>query len=105
MSNTLTSPGSKSAQPAGAERRRSKREPYIMDAWLIPAGQPEARIQVVTLDLSRHGVRLQVSKPLLAESCHALELKANGQRVTMDVVICRCLPMEDGFWDVGAEFC
>jgi hypothetical protein len=105
MSTTLTSSGSPSAKAPGAERRRSRREPYIIDAWLAPVGRPESRTEVVTLNISRHGVGLKLAEPLAMESAYELELMPNGKRMTMKIVICRCQPMEGGFWNVGAEFC
>ena len=93
------------AETACNERRRSERHPYIIEAWLGSATDPQAREEVATLNLSRHGVQFQLTRPVKAGSFEVLEISMGSQKLVTRVQIKRCDPLEEGFWDVGAEFC
>jgi len=93
------------ARAAPAERRRSARHGYIIEAWLGPSSDPSRREEVVTLNLSKDGVAFQLTKPVELGSCNVLEISLGEQKLVTRVQIKRCQPIDGSFWDVGAEFC
>lgn len=87
-----------------AERRRSRREAHVAQA-IVSSPTGGNHIDVVSMDLSRHGVRLSVNKPLAAGTYQRLELDGSGKRVVREVRILSCRPQEDGSFQLHAEFC
>jgi hypothetical protein len=92
-------------EATGGERRRSERHGYIIEAWLGSAISGQEREEVATLNLSKHGVAFQLTRPVEVGTFHVLEISMGVQKLVSRVVIRRCHPVDNQFWDVGAEFC
>jgi len=92
-------------EATGTERRRSERHGYIIEAWLGSASAGQEREEVATLNLSKHGVAFQLMRPVEVGTFHVLEISMGVQKLVSRVVIRRCQPVDNQFWDVGAEFC
>jgi hypothetical protein len=90
--------------PTPAERRRSRREAHVAQA-IVSSPTGGSRVEVVSMDLSKHGVRLSVNKPLATGTYQRLELGGSGQRVVREVRILSCRLQEDGSFQLHAEFC
>lgn len=105
MSNALRKPvAEKDAQ--GANRRRSARTPHIAEAWVSSptATTPEDKVEVTSLNLSRHGVAFEMTQPLALGSFYVIEVGVGEQRLCSEVRIVSCRET-GGFYDIGAEFC
>ena len=63
------------------------------------------RIEVVSMDLSRHGVRLSVNRPIASGTYQRLEMGDDTPRVIREVRILSCRSQSDGSFHVHAEFC
>ncbi len=91
------------------ERRRSERRPYVIEAWVcLPTESGEdQRIEVISMDLSRHGVGLAVPVELTPGQFHVVEIGFGSQRLIAEirVVSCRLLELGEGLFQIGAEFC
>ena len=85
------------------ERRRSERYPYVVEAWL--SNDSTAPIELKTANLSRHGVRLTLERPLNVGEFFTIEIGVGRQALLSEVRIVSCFATEDGLYDVGAEFC
>jgi hypothetical protein len=92
-------------EAGGAERRRSLRQPYVIEAYIGTPSDGESRNEVVTLNLSRQGVGFQLPRPLTVGTYHVLEIGLGEQKLVTRVQIKRCQAIPGGFWEVGAEFC
>jgi hypothetical protein len=57
------------------------------------------------MDLSKHGVRLHVSQPIVSGTFQRLELDAGPRAVVREVRILSCRPQPDGSYQLHAEFC
>jgi hypothetical protein len=106
---TKTKPRSARAAVSEADRRRSPRVPSVIEAWLYPAGNDDAdrRLDIASIDLSRHGVGFCVYRELARGSSHVVQIALGGQRLVSEVrvVFCRPFEGEPGLFQVGAEFC
>ena len=108
---TKTKPRSARAAAAvsGADRRRSPRVPSVIEAWLYPVGNddPDQRLDIASMDLSRHGVGFCVYRGLELGSLHVIQIALGEQRLVAEVrvVFCRPFDGEPGLFQIGAEFC
>jgi hypothetical protein len=97
------------ARRTGADRRRSPRLPSVIEAWLCPVGSddPQRRLEIASMDLSRHGVGFCVYRELPLGSFHVVEIALGDQRLVSEVrvVFCRPFEGEPGLFQIGAEFC
>lgn len=89
----------------GADRRRSERHGHIIEAWIGKPDGSSERDEVATLDLSKHGVAFQLTHELKVGTYQVLEISMGTQKLASHIVVKRCEPVGDGFWEVGAEFC
>jgi hypothetical protein len=90
-----------------SERRRSARQPYIVEAFIISptATDPGERKEVTSVNLSRHGVAFDFTEPLAKKTCWTIEIGMGEQKLLSEIRIVSCRPIEDGIYQVGAEFC
>ena len=106
---TKTKPRSARPRLTGADRRRSPRVPSVIEAWLAPVGSDDAdqRLDIASMDLSRHGVGFCVYRELPLGSAHVVEIALGDQRLVAEirVVFCRPFEGEPGLFQIGAEFC
>ena len=68
------------------ERRRSVRKPHVCEAWVrSPTDLDDSKVEVHSLDLSRHGVGFEAAAPL-AEGCfYWIEIGLGGQRIAQEI--------------------
>lgn len=90
-----------------SDRRRSLRKPHIAEAWIVSptATRPEEKIEVTSMNLSRHGVGFELPNPLAQASFYVMEIAVGEQRLLSEVRIISCRKLEGGTYEVGAEFC
>src|SRR3954454_19167840 len=100
----------KSAPPrvdgTGADRSRSLRRPHVAEAWVSSptATRADDRLEVTALNLSRHGVAFEVTKPMPVGSFYIVEVGVGDQRLSSEIRIISCRKV-DGMYEVGGEFC
>jgi PilZ domain-containing protein len=106
---TKTTPRSARARRPDTDRRRSPRVPSVIEAWLLPVGSEDRdqRLEIASMDLSRHGVGFCVYRELPLGTFHVVEIALGDQRLVADVRIVFCRPFEGepGLFQIGAEFC
>lgn len=86
------------------ERRRSDRRAHVVEAFLSsPTGG--GRLQVSSIDLSKHGIGLSLKKPIAAGTFRVLELGMGSQKMVTEVRILSCRPEPEGGFRVHATFC
>lgn len=104
-SSTDSSPPAGPAPAAHANRRRSERRPYIVEAWLVSKADPESRTEVKTVNLSRHGIAFDLDRKVTPGSFHLMEIGFGHQRLIAEVRIITCRGISEGIFEIGAEFC
>jgi hypothetical protein len=89
------------------ERRRSPRRPYVVEAFIISptATNPYERREVTSINLSKHGLAFDFTEPLARATYWLIEIMLGEQRMTSEIRIISCTAIEDGIFQVGAEFC
>ena len=89
------------------ERRRSERRPYICEAFINSptAIDQSERMEVTAVNLSRSGVAFDCVQPLPKKAYYVIEIGMGEQRLVSEVRIVSCRPIEEGIYQVGAEFC
>jgi hypothetical protein len=92
-------------EKSGADRRRSDRVPYIIDAWLQSPSSPGQRLEVIAVNLSRHGAAFQIDQPLAVGEYHVLEIGLGEKSLICKSVVRRCLDLDNGQYEIGVEFC
>ena len=90
---------------AGAERRRSERLPYIIEAWIASSRDAADRTEVVSVDLARHGVGFEMQQALPVGSWQVIEIGLGPQRLVSEIRVVSCHKTDDGNFRIGAEFC
>ena len=97
------------AIPQGLEkdRRRSERRPHIVEAFISSptATDPMDRDEVNALNLSRHGVGFDYDQPIPLGTFHVIDLDMGTQRMRIETRIMSCRKLENGRYEIGAEFC
>ena len=90
-----------------SERRRSERQPYVVEAFIIsPTATSEAeRKEVTSINLSRQGIAFDFEQPLAKKTYYRMEITLGGKKTVTEVKIVSCRPIEDGMYQIGAEFC
>jgi hypothetical protein len=90
-----------------SERRRSERQAYVVEAFIIsPTAVSDAeRKEVTSINISRHGIAFDFDQPLAKKTYYRIEITLGGQKTVTEVRIVSCIPIEDGMYQVGAEFC
>jgi hypothetical protein len=90
-----------------SDRRRSARRPHVAEAWVVSptATRAEERLEVRSLNLSRHGVMFELDAPLAESSFYMFEVGVGDQKLCSEIRIISCLKNKTGDYEVGAEFC
>jgi hypothetical protein len=94
-----------SAKPE-TERRRSQRKPHVVQAWIASptAVDPADRQEVLAVNVSRHGVAFERRDPLPTGTFHVLDIVMGTQRMRSEVRIQSCRKIDQGRFEIGAEF-
>jgi len=94
---------------AGTEkdRRRSERKVYIIEAYIVsPTATHESeRKEVTSVNLSRHGVAFDFTEPLAKKTYYKMEIGLGDQRMVSEIRIIACRSIQNGVYQIGAEFC
>lgn len=88
------------------ERRRSPRRAHTVEAFIISptATNPYERREVTSINLSKHGVAFDFTEPLAKNTYFLMEIGLGDQRIVSEVCIIACRAIEEGMYQVGAEF-
>ena len=94
-------------ESAKPDRRRSPRTPHVAEAWIASptATNPEERIEVTSMNLSRHGVGFELARAIPENTFYVIEIGMGEQRIVSEIRIVSCAKSDHGSWEVGAEFC
>ncbi|HEX8911217.1 MAG TPA: hypothetical protein VF796_02575 [Humisphaera sp.] len=90
------------------ERRRSKRRSHVCEAWVrSPTDTDDSKMEVLSLDLSRHGVGFESHSPLASGCFYWIELGFGDQRIAQEIRVTSCTEVDGcpGVYRVGGEFC
>lgn len=92
---------------ADPERRRSKRTPQVVQAYLASptAFDPNDREEVMAVNLSRHGIAFEHTHELPLGTYHIIDLAIGTQQLRTEVRIRNCRQIEKDHYEIGAEFC
>jgi hypothetical protein len=93
-------------KPESRERRRSHRAPCICEAWLSSptSRDPADRVEVTTLNLSRHGVAFELPVAVPTGAYFLLRFTIGPQQISSEIRILTCRAGDESF-QIGAEFC
>ena len=102
--STLQQPKSETKQ-LERERRRSNRTPHTCEAWLSSptATDPSDRVEVTTLNFSRHGVCFEIPVKVPTGAYYILRFGIDSQKINSEIRILSCRPGDESF-KIGAEF-
>jgi hypothetical protein len=91
----------------GAERRRSERKQHVAGAWIQSptSTDPSERIEVTSVNISRHGVCFSLLRPIPDGAFYMMEVSLGEQKIVSEIQIVNCRRDATGRFDVGAEFC
>lgn len=94
-------------EKTGPERRRSERLPHVAEAWIASPTDfdKEHRLEVTSVNLSRHGLAFSLDRPVSPGSFWVMELGLGPQRMASEIRIATCRETENGQHEIGAEFC
>ncbi|MGD0768967.1 MAG: PilZ domain-containing protein [Tepidisphaeraceae bacterium] len=90
-----------------SDRRRSRRQSFVGNAWLSPeAGTRGHNHHIVVGDLSLHGIGFSSDERLDPQAVHWMVLDSGGLRASARVRIATCRPNStgNGTYECGAEF-
>jgi hypothetical protein len=89
------------------DRRRSDRKPHVMEAWIASptASDSNAREEVRSINVSRHGVGFQSDKVLPIGAFYVLDVVVGEQQLNSEVRIISCRAIENSLYEIGAAFC
>ena len=86
------------------DRRRASRRPHVAEAWIASPTALEERIEVQTVNLSRHGVKFALPKPVAPGTFYVMNVNMGPQSIRSEVRIISCR-REGELYEIGAEFC
>ena len=86
------------------DRRRSPRRPHVVQAVIASPTSGE-RLEIMSVDISSHGVGLRLADPIASGTFHVLELGLGPQQIVTEVRIVSCERQEDGSYRAHAAFC
>jgi hypothetical protein len=98
---------SKAGVADGPDRRRSDRKPLVMEAWICSPTATDRvaeREEVMSMNLSRHGVGFTAARKLPIGSFYIFEVGVGAQRLVSEVRIVSCRELTTGRSAIGAEF-
>jgi hypothetical protein len=90
--------------PTGRERRRSARKPHIVEAFVLTTADGGERVEVASVNLSRHGVGFLAPRPLVVSGFYLVEIGFGEQKLVSEIRVVSCRQAGD-VYDIGAEFC
>jgi hypothetical protein len=92
---------------AEKERRRSERKAHVVEAFIVSPTAVDAseRIEITSVNLSRHGVAFDVTQALAKKTYYKIEIEMGEQRLVSEIRIVACRAIENGVYQIGAEFC
>ena len=104
---TRTSTAASGAAATKSDRRRSPRAPHVAEAWISSptATNPQDRIEVTSMNLSRHGIGFELARSIPENTFYTIEIAMADQRLNSEIRIVSCRKSDHGTWEVGAEFC
>ena len=112
LGSPLGSPGKKNATSppdsrTGEDRRRSQRRAETCDAFIASptSTDPSERWEVRGVNLSRHGIGFHSPVWLPPRAYFAIDFGLGNQRVCCEIRVNNCRALDDGSFEVGAEFC
>lgn len=102
---TAVHPGKSDAKPHDRERRRSNRTVHTCEAWLSSptATDPADRVEVTTLNFSRHGVCFEIPVKVPTGAYYILRFGIDSQKINSEIRILSCRPGDESY-KIGAEF-
>ena len=92
----------------GSERRHASHPQTSLQARLFPDGRDDAQsdeLEVIALNLTRHGVGLEIAQDLAIGNVYSVEIGVGGQHLQSHVRITSCDPIAEGLYRAGGEFC
>jgi hypothetical protein len=97
----------KTLKPSSKDRRRSERKEHLVQAWISSptATDPSEKVEVKSVNISRHGVCFSVSNAIPLGAFYVIEVMMDQQKIVSEVQIVDCRKAPTGQFDVGAEFC
>jgi PilZ domain-containing protein len=95
---------SRASESLALERRRSARRAHVA-AGVLSSPTGGGRVEVLSVDVSRHGICLTLGRPIAAGTFHRLEFATDAGRPAREVRILSCHPQDDGSFHAHAEFC
>jgi len=101
------SPSRSPSHTATHERRRNERKAYICEAFINSptAIDGSERVEVTAVNLSKTGLAFDCTEPLPKKAYYVIEIGMGEQRLISEIRIVSCRPIEEGIYQVGAEFC
>jgi hypothetical protein len=108
MTASTTAPAALAAHSAvEKDRRRSERTPLVVEAWLCSptATDPGDGEEVMSVNVSRHGVAFDRRAALPVGTFHILDITMGLQRMRSEIRVMTCRQLPDGAFEIGAEFC
>jgi hypothetical protein len=95
-----------SSELRSENRRRSERNPYVIEAFVYSptSTDPDERIEATSLNLSRHGVGFCIEHPLPAGAFYVVEIGLGPQKLVSEMRTVSCRRRADGMYEVGGEF-
>lgn len=100
--------GKKQTQRVGnEERRRSLRQPNVVEAWINSptASKDDEAVGAMGLNISRHGVGFMLNQELPIGAFYTIDIALGEQHVANEIRIISCRPDGQGQFEIGAEFC
>ncbi len=100
-------PTHSAAESEHDNRRRSAREPYVIQAWVSsPTASPdEAPLEALAVNLSRHGIRFDMKAPLPVGCFYMIEVGLGDHRIHTEIRIVSCRQVDTNRHSIGATFC
>jgi hypothetical protein len=100
-SSTIRHP--KSAADA-SDRRRSPRRPHVIEAWIASPTATDERLEVMSVNISRHGVAFCIERDLPLGAYYVIEIGMGPQRIVSEIRTVSSKPVDGDRFEVGAEF-
>ena len=91
-----------------SDRHHFGRRGESLQAHLYPDmrdAQESDELEVVSLNLTRHGIGLELAQDVPVGSIYNIEIGSGGRIVQSQVRIVSCDPIADGLFRAGGEFC
>jgi hypothetical protein len=96
------------SQRSRGEHKRALSDTSALGAKIFPDLRDDVasdELEVVSLNLSRHGVGMELPHDVPVGSVMTIEIGTSGRSVQSQVRITSCDPIADGLFRAGGEFC